>query len=220
MKKIIRLFVRLNTARLFKSGLTLAALICLSGVKSTYAIPITYTFSGIGIGSLGASTFSGSSFTITCTADTSQINTTIYRVPVLVATVFVSGLGTATFTTPTFVGMSRPNGRIIFQNSSFGDIFDEFNYPVFSVYNLATAIGPITGQADGSVNPVATTAGQFSLGKISSAAFQASVPDRSSTLVLLGLGMAAIGCSLWATKRHSKSQLAEVRTMPPKTSKT
>jgi len=226
MKSSTMLVVLLNTARLFKSGLVLAALICLSGIKSASAIPITYTFSGIGSGSLGASTFADSSFTITCTADTSQIIQNISRslvVPVSVATIFVSSLGTTeTVISPTEIILNQRGGRITYNSTSplfFPPVpifFSVTNYAVFSTYDLITAIGPITtGQLlTGVTSPpggVRTTAGDFTLTAAPSTSFQASVPDQSSTLVLFGLGMTAIWCCLLATKRHSKLQLAEVR---------
>lgn len=205
---------RLNDshARLLRSTLALALLICFSGIKAAQALPITYTFSGVGNGRLGTSTFSGSSFVISCAADTSQIVDArgSFVAPVSVATIFVQGLGIATFTTPTMVTLNPFGSFVTFATSAYFPmnyvpIFSEFNNAALASYNLAAAIGPISGPASGTSNPnlnnpIVTSAGNLSLQTISAASFQASVPDQSSTLILLGVGLVAIRFTLGTIK--------------------
>src|SRR5882672_10528471 len=76
----------------------------LPGFCNVQAAQAVYTLSSVGSGFLGSHQFSSTPFTITSTADTSQIRNPslgFFQVPDITATVFVSGIGTATFTIPT-----------------------------------------------------------------------------------------------------------------------
>ena len=88
-------------ARLTGLGsVALATIISLCGYVTAQATPITYTFSGVGTGNLGGNPFNNASFTITSTADSSQIanpSSGLFRVSDLTATIFVSGIGNGTF---------------------------------------------------------------------------------------------------------------------------
>jgi hypothetical protein len=113
-----------------KTGMVLGAFLCLAGLGEARADLITYTFSGTATGSLGANRFTDASFTLTSTADTTQVMGSggIFVVPDLTATVSVAGLGTADFTIPTTnvdnqnlarVGLSDPgqNLAILFEDN-------------------------------------------------------------------------------------------------------
>jgi hypothetical protein len=159
------------------------------------ASPVVYTLSGTGTGSLGGVPFSDVAFSITSTADTANIaEGLVFEVPDITATVFVSGLGTATFTIPTqtfdnhftgIVGINAPNQVI--------DIFDISN-PAFSSYDLSSSLGPVAGTASASPIAFETTVGDFSFSSVSSAAFQADVVPEPSIFAFLCVAL--IGLAL------------------------
>ena len=133
------------------AGLALVAIIVFCGYGAAQAAPIIYTISSVGSGSLGSNSFNDASFTITATADTSQISLLsagVFIVPDLSATISISGLGTATFTSAT--NFSNENTEAVGINSGPGalDILDVLN-PVFETYNLSTSIGPVSGGTGG-----------------------------------------------------------------------
>ncbi len=180
----------------------------LGAVTPARAELITYTFSGTGSGSLGSQSFTDTLFTITSTADTSQVTNSspgIFRVPDLTANVTVSGIGTGTFTITTInvsnqnvsrVGISDPNQNmaILFVDN-----------PAVATYDLTTAIGPLTGPT--AFNPgatFATTAGDFSLTVVPSATFQATVGQaipEPATLTLIGIGALGLLGHAWRRKK-------------------
>src|SRR5262249_3683347 len=89
---------------ILKKSCVLAVLFCLFSQAEAKADPIVYTLSAVGIGSLGGVSFSNHSFILTSMANTSQITNPfsgIFSAPNTSATVFVTGIGTATFTIPT-----------------------------------------------------------------------------------------------------------------------
>jgi hypothetical protein len=163
----------------------------LAGLRNLQATEVIYTLSSVGSGHLGTNSFFSARFTITSTADTSQITHSslgVFQVPDITATVFVSGIGTATFTIPTInvanqglpaVGFSDPTQHlaILFANGN----------PAMASYDLSTSLGPITGYS--SFNGFAsfgTTAGGFLLSSVSTVTFQAIVVPEPSILALLG----------------------------------
>ena len=166
------------------------------------ASPATYTLSGTGTGSLGTDPFSDASFSITATADTSGISESlgVFLLSNSIATLFVSGVGSATFTVPTMMvdntagaaGISAPN-----QNMT---ILANFS-PAFSSYDLGSSLAPVLGTP--AFNPgtgFGTTAGDFSLSSVSSVIFQAEVVPEPSAFALLGL--ASLGFIL-QTRKYS-----------------
>jgi PEP-CTERM motif-containing protein len=209
----LRIAVPLFTLRL--TGLACVALVTVSvfGCVAAQAAPISYTISAVGSGSLGTNSFSDVSFTITSTADTSQIDINSPLFPdILVvtnesATIEISGLGTATFTSTLsdfanqYVGpqWNRTVGAVGVTDISDGyDIIDVQN-SAFDTYDLRSSIGPVSGTTFGNAGyPVGTTAGTFQLNSLpTTATFQAtlqSVPEPATVLlVALGLGVLLIG---------------------------
>jgi hypothetical protein len=159
---------------------------------------ITYTFTATGSGRLGANAFTDASFAITSTADTNQVTSTGegFSVPDLTATIFVSGVGTATFTNPTTNIDNQPLGRAGISDSVPGTALLFEDNPAFLTYDLTTPIGPLTGSPSfNSGVHFATTAGDFSLRDVSTSTFRATtaraVPEPSS-LALLGFGTAIL----------------------------
>jgi hypothetical protein len=168
-----------------------AAMCCLAA-----ASPVIYTLSGIGTGSLGADPFSDASFTITSTADTSDITESldVFSVSDSLATLFVSGLGTATFTIPTMTVDNTAGAAAISAPVQNMAILANFS-PAFSSYDLNSSLTPVTGTpAFNSDTGFGTTAGDFSLSSVSSVTFQAEVVPEPSVFALLGI--ASIGLVL------------------------
>jgi hypothetical protein len=157
--------------------------------QTATASPATYTLSGTGTGILGADPFSDASFSITTVADTSGITESlgVFSLSNSIATLFVSGVGTATFTVPTMIvdntagvaGVSAPN-----QNKA---ILGDSN-AAFSSYDLSSSLSPVSGSP--LLNPntgFGTTAGDFSLTSVSFVSFQAEVVPEPSVFALFGL---------------------------------
>ena len=116
------------------------------GQRGAWAQTIVYTYSSVGSGSLGGITFNDEPFTITATADTNSIFTFspgLLRVPDETASVFVTGLGSATFvSTLNFANHGIAVG--ISDGSNADDILD-IRSSALASYNLSTAIGPVSG---------------------------------------------------------------------------
>ena len=169
------------------------------------ASPVIYTLTGIGTGSLGADPFSDASFTITSTADTSDITESVgvFSVSDSLATLFVSGLGTATFTIPTMTVDNTAGAAAISAPVQNMAILADFS-PAFSSYDLNSSLTPVTGTpAFNSDTGFGTTAGDFSLSSVSSVTFQAEVVPEPSVFALLGI--ASIGLVLRSRKDKPKT---------------
>jgi hypothetical protein len=116
----------------------------------------------------------------------------IFHLPDLNAALFVSGLGTTTFTIPTInvnnrnnfsAGISAPN-----QNRAILSVSNS----VFLSYDLSTSLGPVTGTPLFNRNVgFGTTAGDFSLTSVLTVTFQAVlVPEPCiNCLLIVGLGL-------------------------------
>jgi hypothetical protein len=165
-------------------SVNLGTLVWVATSLPSAAVPITYTVSGTGGGTLNSIPFNSLPFRIVSTADTNDITSPspgIYWVPndasILTLDTAI-GQVTATFTVPTIsvvnqhndsAGVSRlnPGVAILFA----GDIIE------FDIYELTTSIGPLIGSPG--FNPLGsfpTTAGAFSLTQIhSSVTFEAAI---------------------------------------------
>jgi hypothetical protein len=182
-----------------------AIFVFLAGYHEAQATPITYTFSATGAGNLGSNAFN-TQFVITSTADTSQITNPmsgLFLVPDITATVFITGLGTATFTIPTTNVSNNSMGTPIVVFSSPTQnllILGSFGNPAYGTYALNTSIGPLTGSAAFNsvaqfpVAQFATNLGNFSLTNVSGeVTFQAAVPE-PPTIVMVVVGIALCLC--------------------------
>jgi hypothetical protein len=168
-----------------------------------------YTFTGTGSGSFGADQFSDASFSITSIADTGNIQETsgIFKVPDSVATVWVSGLGSATFTVPTINVGNTVVGRVGISGSIMAILFN--GDPAFASYDLSSPIGPVTGIPI--FNPglgFSTTSGNFLFTSVSSVTFQAEVVPEPSVVALLGVGFVGLAFRYQSRRKHRLRRIA------------
>ncbi len=186
----------------------LVALVSGLGTATTVsASAITYTFTAIGSGTIGTTSFTGDLVTVTAIGDTGAV----FEAPqppfppdvfAIVPTQFevsISGVGTAGFTGTGYFG---GNGYV-FDNegdslAGFGiesDAADISNL-AFATYDLSSSIGPISGVSMG-FSAEATTLGALTLTTVTPGTFTAelgsSVPEPiTAGMVALALAVAAL----------------------------
>ena len=186
--------------RIFICGVVLSVLSATAQASSAI-----YTLSGTGTGSLDAIPFSDVAFTITSTADTTNIVLGtpfgFWVVPDFATTISVSGIGSATFTIPTetFInfevgatGITAPDQHIDIlgiKNAAF------FSYDLNSPqgYTLSSSVSQVTGPSyipSPSLGfTFETTAGVFYMSSVSSVSYQADVVPEPSICALLSMGL-------------------------------
>lgn len=184
------------------------------------ASPITYTISTTATGTLGASTFTNASVTLSLTGDTSAVTAgpgsfSSFLIDPGTATLTIGGLGSAALTDSVEIASSFNStlgglsGVVILDTTNGGlanptGILWTFS-PAFLGYDLKTALGPVPGT--GSVanqGPVdgffSTTAGnlQFAAGQggvvgspTGTSSFTAVTTPEPGTLVLVVVGVVA-----------------------------
>jgi hypothetical protein len=191
----------------------LAAVACLCGCAlpgTGRAGPITYTETATGSGSLGGTSFTDATVTITGTGDTANIRDSVpgfFNNSPITATVTVAGIGTATFTGTIIVHDNQPTSLVAFSDETAGaDILGTSGSP-FDTYDLKTAVGPVSGPADevGFGRDLATTDGAFVLNSVvnDTATFTATPTPEPASLTLLGLGAAGLLGYGWRRKRSA-----------------
>ncbi len=173
--------------------------VCLGSLASVQATPISYVYSGTGTGTLGGTPFTDAAFTITGTADTTNIAAWAatpggLQNPHLSTLINIEGLGESSITTPvhSWVGSGTIGGI----GKNLGPNWITFNEPAIAGYDLANAIGPI--QEDNPSNflqfsNVATTGGTLaftSMGTVTLTAIPVPEPV-SVTFVATGLLLVA-----------------------------
>lgn len=171
------------------------------------AIPITYTESATASGTLNGISFSNDVITLTGTADTTGVfdQGGVLKIDV-VAWFSISGGGDGTFT----------DAMQVFNNPGFlppavglddgitSSVMATFN-SAFASYNLASAIGPITGAPF--INPSVsfeTSAGPLLISTAGNSTFTATLPEPAA-LPLFATGLGVLGLLGWSRKRKAQA---------------
>jgi hypothetical protein len=184
----------MNLATLTRSALVAA--IC--GASLIHAGTIVYTETATASGSLGSSIFSNALLTITLTGDTANVTgaSGFFTNTVGTATVNVSGIGLATFTSALDAFDNQtftPTAAAGIGEVGSGSILDTFD-SAFTSYALQTAIGPITDASfvNSSVS-ASTSLGALNLTSAGNSTFTATtgVPEPAG-FALLGIGAASL----------------------------
>lgn len=204
-----------------------AALILLANGARLIAARITFTFSATGTGwlkdgpSASEEPFTNAPFTITATADTSNIVTIfpgILAVPNIGATIDVAGVGSGAFLFPTrtFVSNNLP-GALGFSKMDFppsptnGSDLIDFHSSSFLTYQLNTSLGPVLDPAPFTrfhqFRDIALSFGLLSFNdNYVNGTFVATVPEPSDLRIVLSSCVAAlIALRTWSSRRRTKA---------------
>ena len=197
---------------LFAAALALATPFATSAANAGQP-PATavYTISGTGTGSLGGTSFTDRAFTFTLTGDTADLGYNELN-PLTRAVVSISGLGTATFTISTRIGVNGgPDNDVgYFGRTGLdgGSSLDLFDFHMASPIDLSSSFGPLTGSdvfaLEDFVN-VGTNRGPLTFSSSSSVLFSGvvrAVPEPATWAMTL-LGFGAIGASMRHRRRKT-----------------
>ena len=184
------------------------AVVVLSSLTGLFGSPIgTYTFTGTASGTIGDTIFSDATLTVTATGDISAVTlTSPYLLDLSggVASFTISGIGSGTFTDPTYV-FDNTDGVAGFGDrgaSKCCDIIQTYDSAIgstaFASYNLQSSIGPLGPEASdpstGDWVGLNTSLGSFTVSSYDSVIFQATVGavPEPKTVPLLGIGLLAM----------------------------
>jgi len=153
--------------------------VCVAVISaSAFAVPITYTFSGVGTGTVGATPFTNAAYTITLVGDTTAVTSAGQFHNVTTTTMTIAGIGTATITDVNNIFDNQGLSTLGFQSLvTFLDLLDVAN-PAFATYALGTNLGPISGLTATALSQftgVNSTLGQISMPSSGPVTFQATI---------------------------------------------
>jgi hypothetical protein len=166
-----------------------------SGATPLFAASITYTEVVTATGTLGLSNFTNALVTLVVSGNTNNVVNVgpgLFRSGAGSATVNISGLGTANFTSDVQAVSNQLNlvGGIADFTSGLGVLLT--SNPAFATYALQTSLAAASGPALANTStPFSTTAGNFTLNSFSgNSTFSAtlltsSVPEPASVTMLL-----------------------------------
>lgn len=195
-------------------ALATAAALLLSCAHGAKADSFNYTDSATATGTIGATAFTDTLVTVTFTGDTADISTFAGSYVNYVGTESVTISGIGTFAIPGFIHLfDNPAVSSAGISGPGGDVLDTTAAP-FATYNLASAIGPVSGAP--TINAgfsFATTGGAFVLDSVAgdstfTAAPVAATPESGTVLLLMtglvGLGLYRRGLTEFSPNREEK----------------
>ncbi len=200
--------MRTRFASLLRRSLVLGAVAAVSALSAA-AQNITYTFTGVGSGTLGAQSFASTGFSFSVTVPTASVDPAAFGVGTpgvknLVMNFTINTVGSGTVS-GAYVFNNKSAGVVGFGNTAKSDLINLRGLPGMATYDLVTAYGPQT--ATGSnlffsqfIN-LATSAGALTMSSVATATFAATTGTPSdpgvipepSTYALLGTGLIALG---------------------------
>jgi PEP-CTERM motif len=186
--------------------------------RSGYTAEIEFVETGIGSGSIGTTSFSNSTFTITSFADTTNrlLDTStsafVYSIDHDSSEIAINGVGTFQFLSKTRTYVNNTKSTVGFSRGPSGslsalDLYNGLTNPAFGTWDMLSSIGPITGttkllQWNDFESAVQTNAGQliFNSANNISGSFSATIVPEPSTLTLLALGVVGLVVARWRAR--------------------
>ena len=174
--------------------LLITTVICIVGINPIQAVPIIFSFKGVGSGNLDTTSFANAAFEVLIPADTddvepSQWTPDTFHIVNLSGTIDISGVGTGSFIEPLYIFDNQRVGAVGFGNLTEHDLIDLYLVGVgLDTYDLTTPFGPITDTDPffAQFKNVELSIGALTFTSMSYATFTA-IPE-SGTILLLGLG--------------------------------
>jgi hypothetical protein len=182
--------------------------------KLASASPVQYTFSGIGSGNLGGTSFNDAAFTFTLSGDSTNLIVAGPSVsvidPLSLARIQIDGVGSVDILPATRFGFNTAANAAFFGFSGAYDLFDFALSPAdAAAFDLLAAFGTVTSTSVFALHQfvdVSTTGGLLTWGSSSNVDFSvgtASAVPVPAALPLLASGLGALGFAGWQRKRKS-----------------